>query len=65
MGKRCPICKRPLPPASDPASRYRPFCSQRCQLIDLGVWLDEGYTVPSENEPRQEEAGREEPEPQE
>jgi len=23
-----------------------PFCSERCRLIDLGRWLDEGYSVP-------------------
>ena len=26
--------------------RYRPFCSARCQRIDLGNWLDERYIVP-------------------
>jgi endogenous inhibitor of DNA gyrase (YacG/DUF329 family) len=28
------------------AHRYRPFCSSRCQRIDLGNWLDERYVVP-------------------
>jgi endogenous inhibitor of DNA gyrase (YacG/DUF329 family) len=28
------------------AHRYRPFCSARCQRIDLGNWLDERYVVP-------------------
>lgn len=23
-----------------------PFCSDRCRLIDLGRWLDEGYALP-------------------
>ncbi|MCB0408102.1 MAG: DNA gyrase inhibitor YacG [Bdellovibrionales bacterium] len=27
---------------------YRPFCSERCKLIDLGKWADEEYKVPSE-----------------
>jgi endogenous inhibitor of DNA gyrase (YacG/DUF329 family) len=27
-------------------SRYRPFCSQRCKLIDLGAWASEAYRVP-------------------
>jgi uncharacterized protein len=26
----------------------RPFCSLSCRLIDLGVWLDEGYRIPGE-----------------
>jgi len=28
-----------------------PFCSQRCQLIDLGRWLDEEIGLPFEGEP--------------
>jgi len=34
-----------------------PFCSKRCQQIDLGKWLTEGYGIPYEgdsNEPRYE-----------
>lgn len=27
-------------------SEYRPFCSDRCQKIDLGHWFQESYTVP-------------------
>jgi endogenous inhibitor of DNA gyrase (YacG/DUF329 family) len=25
--------------------RWRPFCSRRCKLADLGAWLDEVYTI--------------------
>ncbi len=25
---------------------FRPFCSKRCRLIDLGEWADEKYRVP-------------------
>ncbi|MGH8631271.1 MAG: DNA gyrase inhibitor YacG [Burkholderiales bacterium] len=25
---------------------YRPFCSERCKLIDLGQWATEGYRIP-------------------
>jgi uncharacterized protein len=28
------------------ASRWRPFCSERCKLIDLGAWATEAYRVP-------------------
>jgi uncharacterized protein len=28
----------------------RPFCSLTCRLVDLGVWLDEGYRVPGDDE---------------
>ncbi len=27
-----------------------PFCSRRCQLVDLGRWLDEAYALPGETE---------------
>ena len=27
-------------------SKFRPFCSERCKLIDLGHWFQETYTVP-------------------
>ncbi|EGV36790.1 hypothetical protein l11_00900 [Neisseria weaveri LMG 5135] len=31
-------------------SRYRPFCSQRCKVVDLGAWASEEYVMPSEEE---------------
>jgi endogenous inhibitor of DNA gyrase (YacG/DUF329 family) len=30
----------------DPQNRYRPFCSERCKMIDLGAWANESYRVP-------------------
>jgi endogenous inhibitor of DNA gyrase (YacG/DUF329 family) len=27
---------------------HRPFCSLTCRLIDLGIWLEEGYQIPGE-----------------
>ncbi len=27
-------------------NRFRPFCSERCQMIDLGTWANEEYRVP-------------------
>lgn len=50
----CPICSTAvLQPAENGAAaagshRYRPFCSARCQGIDLGNWLGERYTVPGD-----------------
>ena len=29
-------------------SATRPFCSERCRLMDLGAWLDEKYVIPGE-----------------
>ncbi len=40
----CPICKAALP--ENGSGRHRPFCSSRCQLVDLGNWLGERYAVP-------------------
>lgn len=31
-------------------SEFRPFCSEKCKMVDLGMWLTESYTVES-NEP--------------
>ncbi|HMM47054.1 MAG TPA: DNA gyrase inhibitor YacG [Thiobacillaceae bacterium] len=31
-----------------PESKWRPFCSERCKLIDLGQWAAEKYRVPGE-----------------
>jgi endogenous inhibitor of DNA gyrase (YacG/DUF329 family) len=48
----CPTCGAALPatasPKKDEAARFLPFCSARCQLVDLGNWLGERYTVPGE-----------------
>ncbi|HEY6095664.1 MAG TPA: DNA gyrase inhibitor YacG [Gallionellaceae bacterium] len=33
-------------------SPFRPFCSERCKLIDLGQWAKEDYRVPLEHEPK-------------
>ncbi|MDR2113454.1 MAG: DNA gyrase inhibitor YacG, partial [Candidatus Accumulibacter sp.] len=31
-------------------NKYRPFCSERCKLIDLGAWASEAYRVPTREE---------------
>jgi len=40
----CPQCGKPV--AWDTTNRYRPFCSERCRLIDLGAWANENYRIP-------------------
>ena len=42
---RCPICREPIVWEGNPD---RPFCSERCRLIDLGDWVSERYRVPGE-----------------
>jgi endogenous inhibitor of DNA gyrase (YacG/DUF329 family) len=39
-----------------PESRYRPFCSERCKLFDLGDWAMERYRVPEEDQDKPETA---------
>jgi endogenous inhibitor of DNA gyrase (YacG/DUF329 family) len=34
--------------AWDPANRWRPFCSERCRLIDLGAWVSGERAIPGE-----------------
>jgi endogenous inhibitor of DNA gyrase (YacG/DUF329 family) len=46
MERKCPTCRRKL--TDDAASSaYRPFCSERCRLADLGSWLDGAYRIGS------------------
>ncbi len=46
--RKCPVCGNLFSLATTEAP---PFCSQRCKLIDLGRWLDEGYGVPAVPDP--------------
>lgn len=39
----CPTCGRRV--RWEPASKWRPFCSERCRVIDLGDWLDESHRI--------------------
>ena len=42
---KCPVCNK----ITD--QKYRPFCSSRCKLIDLGNWIDGSYRLPTEDVP--------------
>lgn len=42
----CPTCEAPVDAARRPRPPNFPFCSERCQLADLGRWLDEEYRIP-------------------
>ena len=39
---KCPTCNRIT---KWQKNEYRPFCSQRCKLIDLGHWVTESYVI--------------------
>lgn len=41
---KCPTCKEDV--VWGEQSPFRPFCSKRCQLIDLGEWADEEKAIP-------------------
>lgn len=45
MRVKCPRCGKEL---EYEGNEFRPFCSERCKLIDFGVWADEGYALPAE-----------------
>jgi len=45
----CPRCGAPA--AFSAANRWRPFCSERCKLVDLGNWASERYRVPEATPP--------------
>lgn len=39
----CPTCEKEV--IWSPENKFRPFCSQRCRLIDLGEWASENRTI--------------------
>ena len=41
---RCPTCERSV--EWNESSPWRPFCSERCKLIDLGAWASEQHAIP-------------------
>ena len=57
----CPCCGKAT--AYTPANKWRPFCSERCKMTDLGAWASESYRVPAkagDDEPR---GANDDPEP--
>mgnify|MGYP000899077065 CR=1 FL=1 len=53
MKVKCPTCKCETEYSAE--NRFRPFCSERCRLIDLGQWAEEKYAIPVQNQPTEEE----------
>jgi endogenous inhibitor of DNA gyrase (YacG/DUF329 family) len=50
---RCPTCKKPCEYA--PSNPWRPFCSERCKLIDLGEWASGERRIPGKPAPVEDE----------
>lgn len=41
---KCPTCGKDVEWSSE--QKWRPFCSERCRLIDLGEWANESHRIP-------------------
>ena len=44
---KCPSCGKET--EYDAENEFRPFCSERCKLIDFGAWADEEYALPTQD----------------
>ena len=42
----CPTCKRSIVWSEE--FPWRPFCSERCKMVDLGAWLTGAHAIPGE-----------------
>jgi len=40
----CPQCAKAIEWVAE--EKFKPFCSQRCRVIDLGAWADDRYRIP-------------------
>jgi endogenous inhibitor of DNA gyrase (YacG/DUF329 family) len=45
----CPTCGKKVTWSKE--QHWRPFCSERCKMIDLGGWLDETNRIPDDEVP--------------
>jgi endogenous inhibitor of DNA gyrase (YacG/DUF329 family) len=52
---KCPTCGKLV--AWVDTEKFRPFCSERCKLIDLGEWASGAYAIPGEPDIQPEESG--------
>jgi len=46
---KCPSCGQQV--EWTPENKWKPFCSERCKLIDLGAWADESHRIAGEELP--------------
>jgi len=53
----CPVCKNITTWEENP---FRPFCSERCKLIDLGAWASEEYRIQGKKDDEEDERSSEE-----
>jgi endogenous inhibitor of DNA gyrase (YacG/DUF329 family) len=43
---KCPTCGKET---EYEGNEFRPFCSERCKLLDFGAWADEDFRLPVES----------------
>lgn len=41
----CPTCDKVIKVEKKEDAPYRPFCCERCKMVDLGRWLDGSYVI--------------------
>ncbi len=46
MKVKCPNCEKLTD--LEPSNPWRPFCSERCKLMDMGDWISERHHIPGE-----------------
>ena len=51
----CPTCKKATTWEENP---WRPFCSERCKLLDLGKWASAEYKIEGKKEEEEDEGGQ-------
>jgi endogenous inhibitor of DNA gyrase (YacG/DUF329 family) len=51
----CPRCGTGV--EWSPDNKWRPFCSERCKMMDLGAWASESYRIPVVEESDELDAG--------
>jgi endogenous inhibitor of DNA gyrase (YacG/DUF329 family) len=49
---KCPSCGKQV---EYTGNEFRPFCSERCKLLDFGAWADEEFALPAQTESLSEE----------
>jgi uncharacterized protein len=55
----CPACSRRV--VYSTTNRWRPFCSERCRMVDLGAWASERFRIAGLTAP--DDAGSDSPDP--
>ena len=51
--RSCPSCRKPAAWEGNP---FKPFCSERCKIRDLGAWSEEAYRIPQNPAEEQDES---------